>query len=164
MSDTENPNDNAFIEEEPQSKYMSQAKMRYYLASVDENIEVLRKEQINDLTTVLIGLKSEYDGLVRESNMIRKETQNICKKIDLLERMDNKTKEKTNELNSKNTTIKEAIVVKKKELAEEQYNKKTLLGLIEKIKNDILINTKEVSDAEDTQQKLKHKYQKEKLF
>ena len=124
MSDTENPNDNAFIEEEPQSKYMSQAKMRYYLASVDENIEVLRKEQINDLTTVLIGLKSEYDGLVRESNMIRKETQNICKKIDLLERMDNKTKEKTNELNSKNTTIKEAIVVKKKELAEEQYNKK----------------------------------------
>ena len=58
MSDTENPNDNAFIEEEPQSKYMSHAKMRYYLASVDENIEVLRKEQINDLTTVLIGLKS----------------------------------------------------------------------------------------------------------
>ena len=104
---------------DPQSRYMSQMKKRYYLASVDENVEMLRKEQINDLTKVLIGLKSEYDGLVRESSMIKKETQNISKKISLLERMDNITKQKSVELVEKNMTMKEAIEVKRRELNEE---------------------------------------------
>lgn len=149
---------------DPQSRYMSQMKKRYYLASVDENVEMLRKEQINDLTKVLIGLKSEYDGLVRESSMIKKETQNISKKIALLERMDNITKQKSVELVEKNMTMKEAIEVKRRELNEEIYNKKTLVGIIDKIKNDIFLSSKEVVDEENLQVKLKSRYQKEKLF
>lgn len=149
---------------DPQSRYMSQMKKRYYLASVDENVEMLRKEQINDLTKVLIGLKSEYDGLVRESSMIKKETQNISKKISLLERMDNITKQKSVELVEKNMTMKEAIEVKRRELNEEIYNKKTLVGIIDKIKNDIFLSSKEVVDEENLQVKLKSRYQKEKLF
>ena len=149
---------------DPQSRYMSQMKKRYYLASVDENVEMLRKEQINDLTKVLIGLKSEYDGLVRESTQIKKETLNIGKKIALLKRMDGITQQKSVELIDKNMTMKEAIEVKKQELDEEIYNKKTLVALIDKIKTDIFLSTKEVSDAEDMQTKLKSRYQKEKLF
>ena len=149
---------------DPQSRYMSQMKKRYYLASVDENVEMLRKEQINDLTKVVIGLKSEYDGLVRESSMIKKETQNISKKIALLERMDNITKQKSVELVEKNMTMKEAIEVKRRELNEEIYNKKTLVGIIDKIKNDIFLSSKEVVDEENLQVKLKSRYQKEKLF
>ena len=149
---------------DPQSRYMSQMKKRYYLASVDENVEMLRKEQINDLTKVLIGLKSEYDGLVRESTQIKKETINIGKKIALLKRMDGITQQKSVELVDKNSTMKEAIEVKKQELDEEIYNKKTLIALIDKIKTDIFLSTKEVSDAEDMQTKLKSRYQKEKLF
>ena len=149
---------------DPQSRYMSQMKKRYYLASVDENVEMLRKEQINDLTKVLIGLKSEYDGLVRESTQIKKETINIGKKIALLKRMDGITQQKSVELVDKNMTMKEAIEVKKQELDEEIYNKKTLVALIDKIKTDIFLSTKEVSDAEDMQTKLKSRYQKEKLF
>ena len=149
---------------DPQSRYMSQMKKRYYLASVDENVEMLRKEQINDLTKVLIGLKSEYDGLVRESTQIKKETINIGKKIALLKRMDGITQQKSVELVDKNSTMKEAIEVKKQELDEEIYNKKTLIALIDKIKTDIFLSTKEVSDAEDMQTKLKSRYQKERLF
>ena len=149
---------------DPQSRYMSQMKKRYYLASVDENVEMLRKEQINDLTKVLIGLKSEYDGLVRESTQIKKETINIGKKIALLKRMDGITQQKSVELVDKNSTMKEAIEVKKQELDEEIYNKKTLIALIDKIKTDIFLSTKEVSDAEDMQTKMKSRYQKEKLF
>lgn len=149
---------------DPQSRYMSQMKKRYYLASVDENVEMLRKEQINDLTKVLIGLKSEYDGLVRESTQIKKETINIGKKIALLNRMDGITQQKSVELIDKNSTMKEAIEVKKQELDEEIYNKKTLVAIIDKIKTDIFLSTKEVSDAEDMQAKLKSRYQKEKLF
>lgn len=149
---------------DPQSRYMSQMKKRYYLASVDENVEMLRKEQINDLTKVLIGLKSEYDNLVRESTMVKKETQNISKKIALLERMDNITKQKSVELVEKNITMKEAIEVKRRELNEEIYNKKTLVGIIEKIKNDNFLFSKEVADEENLQIKLKSRYQKEKLF
>ena len=148
---------------DPQSRYMSQMKKRYYLPSVDENVEMLRKEKINDLTKVLIGLKSEYDGLVRESSMIKKETQNISKKIALLERMDNITKQKSVELVEKNMTMKEAIEVKRRELNEEIYNKKTLVGIIDKIKNDIFLSSKEVVDEENLQVKLKSRYQKEKL-
>ena len=39
---------------ETEGKYMNLNKKQYYLASVDENVDMLQKKQINDLTNILI--------------------------------------------------------------------------------------------------------------
>ena len=46
-----------------QPRYMTSTKKHYYLASVDENVQQLIKEEIQELTKVLIELKSQYDVL-----------------------------------------------------------------------------------------------------
>ena len=58
---------------EIEGKYMDSNKKKYILASVDENTNILQKKQIDDLTNVLIGLKSEYDNLILERRKIEKE-------------------------------------------------------------------------------------------
>lgn len=148
----------------PESRYMTSMKKRYYLASVDENVEILRKEQINKLTDILINLKSEYDALVREGIIKNKETEEICKKIGILDRMDKKTKKKNDEVSNINDTIKEAIEVKKKKLNEELYTKKSMISLLETMKNDILIDKKKLCKKEEQQKYLRARYQKEKLY
>ena len=57
-----------------QPRYMTSTKKHYYLASVDENIQQLIKEEIQELTKVLIELKSQYDVLTRESATKKHET------------------------------------------------------------------------------------------
>lgn len=146
------------------SRFMSQKKKKYYLASVEENVEVLRKEQIEDLTKVLIGLKSELNALHNECENMKKETVNIEKKMNLIERIDDKTKEKTNQLEETNDIMKEAITMKKILLKEEKYITQTLSAQIDKLKTDILLQNKELTDAEDYQSRLKARYQKEKFF
>jgi hypothetical protein len=44
-----------------------QPKKRYYLASCDENIGMLKKEQEQGLTDILIALKKDYDNIKMES-------------------------------------------------------------------------------------------------
>ena len=65
-----------------ESRYMTSDKKHYYLASVDENVQTLIKEQIDDLTRVLIDLKSQYDTITRDTTNKKKETEELCKKID----------------------------------------------------------------------------------
>lgn len=146
------------------SRYMSSTKKRYYLASVDENINLLTKEQANELTTILIQLKSEYDSLVKEKNITERKTDELCKKMILLERMDKKAKDKNDEANSNNEMIKEAIDIKKQQLTEEAYTKKTLENKIFQLKNDIFISRKELTFKEENGRNLKARYQKEKLI
>ena len=89
-------------------------KKRYYLASVNENIDILRKEQINGLTNILIGLKKEYDSIILESRKTKNETERLEKKIEMIKKMDKKTK-KNNELTKeKNDNIKRNRIVCKK--------------------------------------------------
>ena len=73
-------------------KFMNLNKKQYYLASVDENVDILQKKQINDLTNILIGLKSEYDSLILERRKIEKERDSIEKQIYSINTMDMKTK------------------------------------------------------------------------
>ncbi len=148
---------------ETEGKYMNLNKKQYYLASVDENVDMLQKKQINDLTNILIGLKSEYDSLILERRKIEKERDSIEKQIYSINTMDMKTKKKSEEASMINDNIKEAIKEKKKTLREELFNTKTLNSMIQKLKIDIEGKVKELNINEDKNNKLKLKIQKERL-
>ena len=77
-----------------ESRYMTSEKKRYYLASADENIQMLINQQKEELTRVLIELKSQYDKLTKETTIKKRETDELDKKIAMLELMDSKTKKK----------------------------------------------------------------------
>ena len=144
-------------------KYMNLNKKQYYLASVDENVSMLQKKQINDLTNVLIGLKSEYDSLILERRKIEKERDSIEKQIYSINTIDMKTKKKSDEASMINDNIKEAIKENKKTLREELFNTKTLNSMIQKLKIDIEGKVKEMNINEEKNNKLKLKIEKEKL-
>ena len=144
-------------------KYMNLNKKQYYLASVDENVDILQKKQINDLTNILIGLKSEYDSLILERRKIEKERDSIEKQIYSINTIDMKTKKKSDEASMINDNIKEAIKENKKTLREELFNTKTLNSMIQKLKIDIEGKVKEMNINEEKNNKLKLKIEKEKL-
>jgi hypothetical protein len=144
-------------------KFMNLNKKQYYLASVDENVDILQKKQINDLTNILIGLKSEYDSLILERRKIEKERDSIEKQIYSINTIDMKTKKKSDEASMINDNIKEAIKENKKTLREELFNTKTLNSMIQKLKIDIEGKVKELNINEDKNNKLKLKIQKERL-
>ncbi len=150
--------------EKIKGSYMESNRKKYYLASVDENVDMLSKKQINDLTKILIGLKSEYDNLILERRKIEKERDNLEKQIYSIETMDMKTKKKSDEINFMNDNIKEAMTENKKKLREEIFDTKTYNTMINKLKIDIEGKIKELNINEQKQNKLKFKLQREKLY
>jgi hypothetical protein len=150
--------------EKIKGSYMESNRKKYYLASVDENVNMLSKKQINDLTKILIGLKSEYDNLILERRKIEKERDNLEKQIYSIETMDMKTKKKSDEINFMNDNIKEAMTENKKRLREEIFDTKTYNTMINKLKIDIEGKIKELNLNEQKQNKLKFKLQREKLY
>ena len=131
--------------EKIKGSYMESNRKKYYLASVDENVDMLSKKQVNDLTKILIGLKSEYDNLILERRKIEKERDNIEKQIYSIETMDMKTKKKSDEINFMNDNIKEAMTENKKRLREEIFDIKTYNTMINKLKIDIEGKIKELN-------------------
>ena len=117
-----------------------QPKKRYYLASCDENIGMLKKGQEQGLTDILIALKKDYDNIKMESQKVANETLMLEKKIKMIQQMDAKTEKKNVESKFQNENIKKAIEFTKERLKEEEYKKKTLTALLAKIKKDININ------------------------
>ena len=144
---------------ETEGKYMNLNKKQYYLASVDENVDMLQKKQINDLTNILIGLKSEYDNLILERRKIEKEKDNIEKQIISIISIDKKTKKKSEDLFSGIDNIKEAIKENQKTLREELFNAKTYNSMINKLKIDIQGKLIEMNKNEEKNNKLKLKLQ-----
>lgn len=147
---------------ERESRYMTSTKKRYYLASVDENVQMLVKEQIEELTNVLIGLKSEYDALARETNIKNKEANELSTKIKMMKKIDQKAKKKVNSANHINEAMTGVTETKKTKLEEVKYEKKTLLNQIEKLKEDILIVQKDLNQNEYVTRRVKKDYEKEK--
>ena len=145
-----------------ESRYMTSEKKRYYLASADENIQMLINQQKEELTRLLIELKSQYDKLTKETSIKKRETEELDKKIAMLELMDSKTKKKFEEVSNSNKNMKNAIEIKKKKKEEEQYTKKTLSKQIEKLKTDILLVQKEILMLENDTKKLNKKYERER--
>ena len=142
---------------------MNLNKKTYILASVDENIDMLQKKQINDLTNLLIGLKSEYDNLILERRKIEKEKDSIEKQISSIIAIDKKTKKKSEDAFSVIDNIKEAIKENQKRLREELFNTKTYNSMINKLKIDIEGKRIEMNKNEEKNNKLQLKLQQEKL-
>ena len=142
----------------------SQRKKVYYLASCDENIQMLKKEQEEGLTNILLTLKKEHDNIKMESKRIADETEHLEKKITMIQQMDAKTGKKNFDSKIENENIKKAIEATKERLKEEEYKKKTLTALLSKIKKDINLNEISLQKSYDKQNLLNQRLQKEKLL
>ena len=141
-----------------------QPKKRYYLASCDENIGMLKKEQEQGLTDILIALKKEYDNIKMESQKVANETAMLEKKIIMIQQMDARTEKKNVESKFQNENIKKAIEFTRERLKEEEYKKKTLTALLSKIKKDINISELSLQKSYDKQNILNQKLQRQKLL
>ena len=160
--------ENSSNEINPESKSrldeFSQPKKVYYLASCDENIQMLKKEQEEGLTNILLTLKKEHDNIKMESKRIADETERLEKKITMIQQMDAKTGKKNFDSKIENENIKKAIEATKERLKEEEYKKKTLTALLSKIKKDINLNEISLQKSYDKQNILNQRLQKEKLL
>ena len=145
-------------------EHFSQPKKVYYLASCDENIGMLKKEQEQGLTDILLALKKEHDKIKMESKKITDETERLEKKILMIQQMDAKTDKKNFDSKVENENIKKAIEATKERLKEEEYKKKTLTALLSKIKKDINLNEISLQKSYDKQNILNQKLQKEQLL
>ena len=142
----------------------AQPKKRYYLASCDENINMLKKEQEQGLTDILIALKKEHDNIKMESGKVAEQTTMLEKKIKMIQQMDAKTEKKNIDSKFQNENIKKAIEFTKERLKEEEYKKKTLTALLDKIKKDININELSLQKSYEKQNVLNQKLQRQKLL
>ena len=152
-----------FEEEKPESRYLTQKKKQYLLASNQESIKQLIQSQMDQLTDILIQHKSEYDKLTRESNIKIEQSELLDKKIKALQGMDSKTKKKAKENKETIQTMKDVINTKNGRKAEENYNKKTLQKQVDKLNQDILLIQKEILQVENKGKVLDKKLEKARL-
>ena len=141
-----------------------QPKKVYYLASCDDSMDILKKQQEQGLTDILLALKKEHDSIKMESKKIIEDTEKLEKKITMIQQMDTKTNKKNLDSKVENENIKKAIEATRERLKEEEYKKKTLQALLLKIKKDINLNEITLQKSYDKQNLLKQKLQKEKLL
>lgn len=119
-----------------ESRYLTSEKKRYYLASVDGDEQTLINQQKEELTNILIELKSEYDKLSRESKWKTQEINELEKKSKMLEEMDARNQKKFKEISEENEVMKEAIDLKKRK-KKKNFTKKKLYKSKLKILNKI---------------------------
>ena len=131
------------------SRYMQDTRKQYLLASNKESLQMLLDNQKEELTRVLIELKSEYDLLTRESHIKKELIDEYNKKINMIQ-VANETNEKKQEAQKESTNhIKEGIELKKAKKGEELYQKKTLTKQVEKLNRDLFIIQKELVKCEN---------------
>ena len=149
--------------EEPniEPRYMTSTKKHYYLAAVNENVQQLIKEEIDGLTRVLIELKSQYDIIRRESIDKKNQTDELCKKIDSLQKMDKKSKKKIDDANQQSDDLSNSIQAKRTRLNECIYQMKTLQCTISKLKQDNFLVQKKIMENENITKRLHNHFQKE---
>ena len=148
-------------EQDIEPRYMTSTKKHYYLASVNENVNQLVKEEIDELTRVLIDLKSQYDIIRRESIDKKNQTDELCKKIDSLKKMDKKSKKKIDDANQQSEDLANSIKAKKTRLNECIYEMKTLQSTIAKLKQDNFLVQKKIMENENITKRLMNHFQKE---
>ena len=136
----------------------------YYLASCDDNINLLKKEQIQGLTDVLIALKKDHDSIKMETKKVTDETADLEKKILMIQEIDSKTIKKNIESKFQNENMKKAIEATKIRLKEEEYKKKTLSSILSKIKKDIALNEISLQKSYEKQNNLNLKLQRQKIL
>ena len=161
---SENSSKEVKVEFQSRLDEFSQPKKVYYLASCDESMDILKKQQEQGLTDILLALKKEHDSIKMESKKIIEDTENLEKKIKMIQQMDSRTNKKNLDSKVENENIKKAIEATKERLKEEKKKKKTLQALLVKIKKDIGLNEITLQKSYDKQNILNQRLQKEKLL
>ena len=142
-------------------RYMTSTKKHYYLASENQNVQQLIKEEIDGLTRVLIDLKSQYDIIRRASLEKEGQIDELSKKIDSLQLMEKDAIKIIGDTNQKSENLSNLIKAKQTQLNEGHYLLKTLRGTLSKLKKDSFIVQKRMMTNENITTKLMNDYQKE---
>ena len=145
------------------SRYMVDTRKQYLLASNNESLIALIENQQEELSRVLIELKTEYDLLTRESNIKKELIEEYNKKINMIEVANNANVRKQEEKTESTNYIKDCIVLKKSKKDEELYTKKTLLKQVDKLNKDLFIIQKQIVKCENEQVLLEKKKERAKL-
>ena len=145
------------------SRYMEDTRRQYLLASNNESLITLIEKQKEELTRVLIELKTEYDLLTRESIIKKELIEEYNKKINMIEAANNSNIKKQEEKKESTNYIKECIELKKGKKGEELYIKKTLLKQVDRLNKDLFIIQKQIVKCENEQVILEKKKERAKL-
>ena len=151
------------MEEKIEPRYMNSTKKHYYLASVNENVQQLIKQEIDGLTAVLIDLKSQYDIISRESIEKKLQTEELTKKIDSLQKIVRNSKNQIDDTNTQSKNLANLIQMKKTQLNEGLYEMKTLISNINKLKKDDFLLQKKINKNENKIKVLENVNQNEHL-
>ena len=141
-------------------RYLTDKKKLYLLASNQESLQSLLDNQKDELTRVLITLKSEHDQLTLEINKIQNMIKEYDKKIENLEHADENSKELEEKQKKDLAFMDSGINSKKERKNEEEFTQKSLLKIKEKLNKDILIIQKEIISYEYESQNLDKKMER----
>jgi hypothetical protein len=145
------------------SRYLQPLKKKFVLSNLDHNVDQIKEEQLRELTELLIELKSEYDCLVRESIIKKRQTEEITKRIEILERTEKKTKNKLSEMQENYTNMESLIKLKELKKNEELHAKMTLNNMIDKMKSELQILKKEITSYDAKLKTVSHDYERVSL-
>ena len=145
------------------SRYMEDTRKQYLLASNNESLQALIENQEEELTRVLIELKSEYDLLTRESIIKEELIDEYNKKINMIQHANNVNERRQEEQKESTNHLKECIVLKKSKKNEELYSKKTLMKQVDKLNKDLFIIQKKLVKCENDAVLLEKKKERAKL-
>ena len=147
-----------------QSKYLTHQKKRYLLASNTDSVQQLIENQINELTNILIEKKSEYDKITREAKIKVEQTELLERKIKAIQEIDIKIKKEQIENEGTIETMESVLKLKDSRKQDENYNQKTLLKQIDKLKQDIILINKEYYEYEAINYQLTKKIEKSQFY
>ena len=142
--------------ENAEPRYMEPKKL-YLLASNQESLQALMEDQENDLTRVLIDLKTEHDQINLETTKIQNMIDEYDKRIKMLQSADQALKEQEEEQKKEFEFMDKGINLKKDRKNEEQFTQKSLIKQREKLNKDIFIIQKEIIKCENESQMLDKK-------
>ena len=145
------------------SRYMEDSRKQYLLASNTESLQTLMERQQEELTRVLIELKSEYDLLTRETSIKKQLIDEYNKKINMIQHANTVNEKRQEEKKESTNHIKEGIELKKNKKNEELYTKKTLSKQVDKLNKDLFIIQKEIVKNENESVLLDKKKERAKL-
>ena len=145
------------------SRYMEDSRKKYLLASNTESLITLIEKQKDELTRVLIELKSEYDLLTRETSTKKQLIDEYNKKINMIQHANNVNEKRQEEKKESTNIIKEGIELKKNKKNEELYTKKTLSKQVDKLNKDLFLIQKEIVKNENESVLLDKKKERAKL-
>ena len=137
--------------------------MKYNLAGIDTNVDQLRQDQLDEMTNLLIILKSEYDELIRETLRKKSDTELLAKQCEALEKIERKINEKHSSLDQNLIDLKKQIEIKKIKLEEELFQRDSMFHIAEKLKEDILYLQKKLNTNEIAFKKNLKEFEKQKL-